>query len=125
MSTATVPISVSVARVPSTRESLHGGTECLNVCDEDLDTCRAPFGYPCTGDGNVCTDDVCSGFGGCLHIANAAQCDDGVFCDGVDFCVNGSCSFSAGIPVTPARTARTPATSLPTDARPTSGSMHG
>jgi hypothetical protein len=73
----------------------------LNVCDEVVDTCRAPFGYPCTGDGNVCTDDVCSGFGGCLHIANAAQCDDGVFCDGVDFCVNGSCSFSAGSPCDP------------------------
>jgi cysteine-rich repeat protein len=78
-----------------------GGTVCLNVCDEVVDTCRAPFGYPCTGDGNVCTDDVCSGFGGCLHIANAAQCDDGVFCDGVDFCVNGSCSFSAGSPCDP------------------------
>lgn len=73
-----------------------GAKECLNVCDEIVDNCRAPFGYPCSTDGNVCTDDVCSGAGGCLHIANSAPCDNGVFCDGADFCVSGHCSYSVG-----------------------------
>jgi cysteine-rich repeat protein len=75
-----------------------GGAECLNVCNEEVDSCRAPYGYPCTGDGNLCTDDVCSGVGACLHVANTVQCDDGVFCDGVDFCRDGACAFSVGNP---------------------------
>lgn len=79
-----------------------GGAECLNVCNEEVDNCRSPFGYPCTSDGNVCTDDVCSGVGSCLHVTNSAPCDDGVFCDGPDFCVNGVCSFSVGNPCDPA-----------------------
>jgi len=79
-----------------------GQPECLDVCDETLDRCRAPFGYPCSSDGNVCTDDVCSGVGNCLHVANSAQCDDGVFCNGIDFCSSGACSFSLGNPCDPA-----------------------
>jgi hypothetical protein len=78
-----------------------GQPECLNVCDEGSDVCRAPYGSPCWSDGNVCTDDVCNGLGGCSHVNNSVQCDNGVFCDGPDFCVGGACSFSVGNPCDP------------------------
>jgi len=78
-----------------------GEPECLDVCDEVSDICRAPYGYPCSTDGNVCTDDVCNGLGGCSHVANSAPCNNGVFCDGPDFCVSGACSFSVGNPCDP------------------------
>jgi len=48
-------------------------------------------------DGNVCTDDVCAA-GRCEHAGNTASCDDGDFCNGVDVCLDGACSISAGNP---------------------------
>lgn len=75
-----------------------GMPECLDVCSELTDECRAPFGHPCSPDPNACTDDVCSGIGTCIHINNAAPCDNGVFCDGQDYCNGGDCSLSAGNP---------------------------
>jgi len=51
----------------------------------------------CADDGNVCTDEVCNVGGpgadafGCTHPNNTAPCDDGLFCNGVDTCVAGSC----------------------------------
>jgi hypothetical protein len=66
------------------------GATCQNVCDETADTCAAPAGTPCVGDGNPCTDDVCDGTGGC-GVANTAPCDDGLFCTGTDTCGGGTC----------------------------------
>jgi cysteine-rich repeat protein len=74
------------------------GAECDNVCNELSDSCVAPFGTPCTDDGNACTDDECDGFGSCTHPDNFGPCDDGIFCNGQDFCSNGSCSFHDGDP---------------------------
>ncbi len=75
-----------------------GGGECAGVCDEDGDTCNLPVGTACTGDDNVCTDDVCDGNGNCTHPNNTASCDDGLFCNGADSCAGGSCSTHAGDP---------------------------
>jgi len=75
-----------------------GLPECLDYCDELLDECLAPFGVPCSSDGNPCSDDVCSGSGGCVHVNNLAQCDDGLFCNGNDFCRDGACVIHAGDP---------------------------
>jgi len=55
-------------------------------------------------DGNVCTDDSCdpddagADANGCIHTANSASCDDGLFCNGADTCSGGSCSSHAGDP---------------------------
>jgi len=51
------------------------------------------------GDGNSCTDDVCSG-GVCSNPANSESCDDGLYCNGDDTCSGGSCSAHAGDPCT-------------------------
>lgn len=48
-------------------------------------------------DGNPCTDDVCTA-AGCTNAANAAACDDDVFCNGLDSCAGGSCSVHVGNP---------------------------
>ena len=48
-------------------------------------------------DGNLCTDDVCAE-GSCTAVNNAASCDDGLYCNGVDTCAEGSCSAHAGDP---------------------------
>ena len=55
-------------------------------------------------DGNGCTDDSCdpdapgADGNGCVHTANSASCNDGVFCNGADTCGAGSCSVHAGNP---------------------------
>ena len=80
-------------------------TECTNP-----DTCtgggycsplHAPGGTPCTDDGNICTDDECSGGGVCFHINNTFLCDDGLYCNGTDSCSDGTCSVHTGDPCTP------------------------
>jgi cysteine-rich repeat protein len=84
--------------------SVHTGAPCANLgeckdgCNEAFDVCGSPFGTPCTEDGNLCTDDVCDGGGTCISLDNSDLCDDGVFCNGVDVCTNGSCSFHVGDP---------------------------
>ncbi|HYC00801.1 MAG TPA: hypothetical protein VEC57_16835 [Candidatus Limnocylindrales bacterium] len=75
-----------------------GGAECADVCDEDADACRTPAGVGCSDDGNACSDDVCDGLGACTHPANAAPCNDGLFCNGADTCAGGTCSQHAGDP---------------------------
>ncbi len=72
--------------------------ECKDGCNETFDVCGSPFGTPCTEDGNACTDNVCDGGGNCIVLSNSDLCDDGVFCNGVDVCVEGSCSFHVGDP---------------------------
>jgi hypothetical protein len=52
--------------------------------------------YTCD-DGNVCTNDVCDGAGGCMFPPNSASCDDGNACTRNDTCANGVCS---GMPFT-------------------------
>lgn len=48
-------------------------------------------------DDNGCTDDSCSS-GTCVHANNALGCDDGLFCNGLDKCLGGSCASHAGDP---------------------------
>jgi len=48
-------------------------------------------------DGNPCTNDTCNPVNGCVHVNNAAPCDDGLFCNGTDTCSNGTCGIHAGI----------------------------
>jgi len=43
-------------------------------------------------DGDVCTDDLCDGLGGCTAEYNAAVCDDGDPCTVNDTCKEGLCS---------------------------------
>jgi hypothetical protein len=45
-------------------------------------------------DTNVCTDDHCNGAGACIHPANTASCDDGLYCNGTDTCAGGMCVHS-------------------------------
>jgi hypothetical protein len=45
---------------------------------------------PDCNDGNLCTNDSCSG-GLCVHTSNVLPCDDGLFCTAVDTCVSGVC----------------------------------
>ena len=82
--------------------SIHAGNPCpeieCNTCQEDIDSCFDPAGTACTSDGNGCTDDECDGTGTCIHPNNNAPCDDGLFCNGLDICSGGSCSFHAGTP---------------------------
>ena len=42
-------------------------------------------------DGNACTDDTCVA-SVCQYADNTAACDDGVFCNGIDVCVAGTCT---------------------------------
>src|SRR5919108_1355516 len=50
--------------------------------------------YTCN-DGNVCTNDVCDGRGGCQFIPNMAPCDDGNACTTGDVCSAGRCNGTA------------------------------
>lgn len=75
------------------------GPECAETCNEEEDNCFTSQGVPCSDDGNICTADVCDGFGVCAHPPNDLQpCDDGRFCNGEDMCGNGTCSFHTGDP---------------------------
>jgi cysteine-rich repeat protein len=79
------------------------GSPCGNQDSTDCslpNTCTAdgfcssndyPAGTQCTSDGNMCTDDECSGFGVCLHYLNTDPCDDGNACTLADTCLNASC----------------------------------
>jgi len=68
-----------------------GGAECAMTCNDDADDCFDENGSPCVDDGNPCTDDYCDGAGGCIHLANAAPCDDGLSCTSNDTCSGGVC----------------------------------
>ncbi|MFQ5478980.1 MAG: DUF4215 domain-containing protein [Candidatus Binatia bacterium] len=73
---------------------------CGEHCDDgnlaDGDCCNStcsfePEGVPCTDDNDVCTFDLCSADGVCLHPANSGPCDDADACTTSDSCVGGSC----------------------------------
>src|SRR5687768_597709 len=65
-------------------------------CDGEPSICKKP----CTidadcADPNECTDDRCGEDGTCVFANNTAICDDGVFCNGLDRCVEGACANHA------------------------------
>lgn len=72
------------------------GEQCDDGNLEDFDCCSVEClldvqGAECTGDGSLCTDDVCDADGTCTHPANTAPCDDGNACTRTDTCQQGSC----------------------------------
>jgi len=86
------------AHVPGT-----GACDDGNACTSN-DSCS---GGACVGgatascdDTNACTNDSCDPVSGCQHVDNTSQCDDGVFCNGMDTCAAGTCSEHSGDPCT-------------------------
>jgi len=75
-----------------------GNPECRDLCDESADRCQSPVGTPCSSDGRQCTADFCNGVGSCIHPDQSGPCDDGVFCNGMDFCLAGDCNLHSGDP---------------------------
>ncbi len=72
--------------------SCHGsGDRCPGaVCDESNDLCVECLADGHCDDGNVCTDDVCTG-NVCQHFSNTSPCDDGLFCTSGDVCSGSVC----------------------------------
>ncbi len=63
--------------------------------------CTQHQGSPCPGaDGdNDCSESCSDSAGGCTgDDPEGSPCNDGVFCNGADFCANGTCSVHAGNP---------------------------
>ena len=66
---------------------------CRNVLIPRCRDCR--YDSDCS-DGNVCTSDICNEAGECSNPPdNAASCDDGKFCTGIESCRNGVCNHGA------------------------------
>ena len=100
------PISTCNDGNPCTSDSCDSVDGCVFAADDDA-TCDD--GNPCTigdhcaagacvfdggldcADGDVCTDDLCDPFQGCVHPFNAGPCDDGDACTQVDLCAAGTC----------------------------------
>ncbi len=74
------------------------GTACRK-CQEDTDSCFDAAGSSCS-DGSVCvTGGTCDGSGACIGgIFNAGPCDDGLYCNGSDSCLDGACAVHGGDP---------------------------
>ncbi|MFH1532939.1 MAG: hypothetical protein ABIK09_19620 [Pseudomonadota bacterium] len=53
--------------------------------------CLGPGPVDCD-DGDLCTDDACAPAQGCVHVHNAAPCDDGDACTLGDVCAVGTCA---------------------------------
>lgn len=72
---------------------------CRDVCISDADCDNGSLGtciagtclFPGCDDGNPCTDDAVDDLA-CSFTPNTATCDDGVFCNGLDSCSEGSCT---------------------------------
>ncbi len=64
------------------------------------DTCAAskcaPGGALKCDDANLCTDDTCDKFKGCVHASNTEPCSDGDACTVVDGCAGGKCVGQLG-----------------------------
>lgn len=80
----------------------NGAVEAGEQCDDSNvsngDCCSSTCQYEangaaCTSDSNACTTDVCNGTGVCTHpaVANFTSCNDGLYCNGGDFCLSGIC----------------------------------
>jgi len=97
---------------PCTDETCDPVTGCAHVantrpCDDGNacttgDTCGAG---KCAGgpplacnDGNVCTDDACDPYTGCVHTANTRPCDDGNPCTAADACAGRACVGGPPLP---------------------------
>ncbi|MFN2375262.1 MAG: hypothetical protein ABR538_01915, partial [Candidatus Binatia bacterium] len=79
-----------------------GECDVAENCTGSSATCPAdsfePQGTSCAFDENPCTDDICNGSGACTAGENSDTCDDGLFCNGADTCVDGGCNGHAGDP---------------------------
>jgi hypothetical protein len=74
----------------------------LDPCDGE-ETCVDSIGCveavaPDCDDANPCTDDFCDAITGCVSVANAAACDDGVACTAADTCASGVCAGADACP---------------------------
>ena len=75
----TVPDAISIGALFS---ALGGNvTDVTTDCQTDADC----------DDGNVCTDDACDSFAGCIYTYNTDPCDDGLPYTGPDVCNMGVC----------------------------------
>ncbi|MCK5689906.1 DUF2341 domain-containing protein [Myxococcota bacterium] len=73
------------------------GSACNNICHEATQSCFDPVGTPCD-DGDAATyGGVCDNAGQCVSTP-VPVCDDGVFCNGVEFFNTGSESCAVGSP---------------------------
>jgi hypothetical protein len=61
----------------------------IDLCSQG--TCLPGIPVDCD-DGNVCTDDICSGDGHCFYENNTAACDDHNACTNPDTCQDGVCT---------------------------------
>ncbi|AKF11593.1 hypothetical protein [Sandaracinus amylolyticus] len=72
------------------------GLACTSdYCDENGECAHTRSAALCDDD-NPCTEDTCSGDpadgpSGCAYVNNTLDCDDGVFCNGLDACSGGEC----------------------------------
>ena len=87
---------------PCTTDSCDGDVGCVFSPLPDNTVCVSPEGLcppagKCNGgkcvvsngpcdDGVACTVDACVGQGECEHVVNDSLCDDGQFCNGVEYC---------------------------------------
>lgn len=96
---------------PGDPEGPPGNANCTdgkdNNCNGDTDgaddNCTPPPECAVNGDcddGNPCTDNVCDS-NACVFQANTDACDDGIFCNGPDFCTLGTCGNHLGNPCDP------------------------
>ena len=102
---------------PCTEDSCDTDGNCLHIALEG-NPCHDGDGNPCTegvcdgnghcvpialeevscndGDGNPCTEGVCDASGNCVvtNLPDGVSCDDGLFCNGTDICIDGICTHS-------------------------------
>ena len=78
------------------------GNPCTGgVCDAQGNCSLAVLaGAPCNNiidDGNPCTEGVCEANGNCVssNVPDGASCEDGLFCNGVETCIEGICTDGA------------------------------
>ncbi|NLH47116.1 MAG: hypothetical protein GX444_00785 [Myxococcales bacterium] len=88
----------ATAFVPNDGVSCDDGTVCDGADTCSGGTCSLHVNPLDCNDGNPCTDDACDMVAGCVNVANAASCDDGVWCNGADTCENKTCTVHAGDP---------------------------
>jgi hypothetical protein len=73
--------------------AVHPGA--IEACDGNDDNCDGTIdenGAALCDDGDLCTDDLCGGVTGCVHVNNTAPCSDGNACTLGDACSAGICS---------------------------------
>lgn len=88
--------------------STHAGDPCTatgKTCNEltdtcDLDECDTSAECHEFPSDNICTTDTCNNASAsnstCSHTNNTAACSDGIFCNGTDTCLTGTCQVHAG-----------------------------